>query len=223
METYFNKFDKVFVALSGGADSAAVLMMAVEYLGADRVTAFTCTGSHVFGHEIETAKEIAAKLGVKHVCMVVDMPEQFYENAPDRCYHCKKATLAKIVEMAKGDTIFDGTNIDDDPRNRPGFRALQETGIISPLRDLGLGKSFTLDKVKPLDIDFHDESCKATRLTLPIDEERMNRVERVESLLRDRFRGLRYRLDDNRIEFKKPVRLSASDFENIVNAVGMIS
>lgn len=219
MEAYFKRFKRAYVALSGGADSAAVLMLATEYMGAKNVTAFTCTGNHVFRHEIETAKEIASKLGVEHIRAVVDMPTEFYLNEPDRCYHCKKATLARIVEMAEGATVFDGTNIDDDPKNRPGFRALKETGILSPLRDLELGKSFTLEKVKTLGIDFHDESCKATRLTLPIDEERMDRVERVEDILREKFKGLRYRLDDNRIEFKKAVTLYTSDFENIVNAV----
>jgi len=219
LETYFSRFKKAYVALSGGADSAAVLMLATEYMGAENVTAFTCTGNHVFRHEIETAKEIASKLGVEHIRMVVDMPPEFYLNEPDRCYHCKKATLAKIVEMAEDATIFDGTNIDDDPKNRPGFRALKETGILSPLRDLELGKRFTLDKVKSLEIEFHDESCKATRLTLPIDEERMDRVERVEDILREKFKGLRYRLDDNRIEFKNAVTLYAQDFDNIVNAV----
>jgi len=219
LEAYFKRFKKAYVALSGGADSAAVLMLASEYMGAENVTAFTCTGGHVFGYEIEKAAEISAKLGVKHITAPADMPAIFYENTPDRCYHCKKAVLSKITEYAGTDVIFDGTNTDDDPMNRPGFRALAETGVVSPLRDLGLGKSFTLNKVKSLEIDFHDESCKATRLTLPINAERMDSVERVENLLRDRYRGIRYKIDENRIEFKKALTLSAEDFDNIVQTV----
>ncbi|MGE4267410.1 MAG: 7-cyano-7-deazaguanine synthase [Deferribacterales bacterium] len=219
MQAYFNKFKKAYVALSGGADSAAVLMLAAENMGAENVKAFTCIGGHVFEYEIEKAAEIAAKLGVEHITAPAEMPSVFYENTPDRCYHCKKAVLAKIAEYAGADVIFDGTNIDDDPKNRPGFRALAETGAVSPLRDLCLGKSFTLEKVKTLGIDFHDESCKVTRLTLPIDSERMDRVERTENLLRDRYRGIRYKIDENRIEFKKALCLKSQDFENIVNAV----
>lgn len=207
------------MALSGGADSAAVLMLAAEYMGAENVTAFTCTGGHVFEYEIEKAAEISAKVGVRHFTAPADMPAVFYENTPDRCYYCKKAVLAKIAGYVGTDVIFDGTNTDDDPMNRPGFRALAETGVISPLRDLGFGKSFTLEKVKSLGIDFHDESCKATRLTLPIDTERMDRVERAENILRNSYRGIRYKIDENRIEFKKALTLSAADFDNIVRTV----
>ncbi|WP_303851084.1 asparagine synthase-related protein [Seleniivibrio woodruffii] len=219
MEAYFKRFKTAYVALSGGADSAAVLMLAAEYMGTENVKAFTCTGGHVFGYEIEKAAEISAKVGVVHITAPADMPAVFFENTPDRCYHCKRAVLSKIAEYAGTEVIFDGTNTDDDPASRPGFRALAETGVVSPLRDLGLGKSFTLEKVKSLEIDFHDESCKATRLTLPIDSERMDRVERAENLLRDRYRGIRYKIDENRIEFKKTLTLSADDFGNIVNTV----
>lgn len=219
METYFKRFKKAYVALSGGADSAAVLMLAAEYMGTENVTAFTCVGGHVFQYEIEKAAEIAAKVGVPHVTAPAEMPAIFFDNPADRCYHCKRAVLAKIAEFAKEIPIFDGTNIDDDPQNRPGFKALAETGTISPLRDLALGKSFTLEKVKELGIDFHDESCKATRLVKPITQERMDRVERVENILRDSYRGIRFKIDENRVEFKKALKLNAADFENITGAV----
>lgn len=35
---------------------------------------------------------------------------------------------------------MDGTNGSDDPARRPGFRALAERGVVSPLRRAGLSK-----------------------------------------------------------------------------------
>lgn len=36
--------------------------------------------------------------------------------------------------------LADGTNVTDDPANRPGFQALAELGVVSPLRRAGMTK-----------------------------------------------------------------------------------
>ena len=58
-------------------------------------------------------------------------------NPKNRCYYCKKHIFSKIIEKAKKDnftTIIDGTNYSDDILDRPGFKALQEMKVLSPLR-----------------------------------------------------------------------------------------
>ena len=58
-----------------------------------------------------------------------------------------KSRMGKLLErayaLAKADgyeTVCDGTNASDDANDRPGFKALAEYNIISPLRECGLTK-----------------------------------------------------------------------------------
>lgn len=214
MHQFFSSYKSASVALSGGADSACVLLLSCEYLGAENVTAYTCTNTHIFTYEIETAEEICRKLGVKHILFETEMPDGFYSDKDNRCYHCKKQILGQIMEQSASDVIFDGTNADDNPDERPGFRALTESAAISPLRCMGLGKSFAVKKAAELGITFHDESCKASRLN-HITDYMLRRVEKVEDMLRDRYRGIRFRADENRIMFKKPLKLTENDYKII--------
>lgn len=214
----FSKYNKAVVALSGGADSAAVLMLAAEYMGAENVAGATCINSHVFASEIDNAEKICKKLGVDHIKFTVESPPEFFRNDDDKCYYCKKAVMGGILALEGFDVIFDGTNADDDESDRPGSRAVSELGIVSPLQIAALGKSYTLEKVKTLGVKFRDESCKATRLTYEIDQKRMDRVEAFEQPLKDKMPGIRYRIDEGYVYFKKPLILNEKDFELINEA-----
>lgn len=58
-------------------------------------------------------------------------------NDDNRCYYCKKHIMELIINSAKEDgydLIIDGTNFSDDEFDLPGFKALNEMNIISPLR-----------------------------------------------------------------------------------------
>lgn len=64
-------------------------------------------------------------------------------NPPDRCYLCKRLIFSRVWEEARADgfeVLADGTNVSDDPARRPGFRALAELGVVSPLRAAGMTK-----------------------------------------------------------------------------------
>lgn len=64
-------------------------------------------------------------------------------NGPDRCYRCKTFIFSTILARMAEDgfeVLADGTNVTDDPANRPGFRALAELGVVSPLRRAGMTK-----------------------------------------------------------------------------------
>jgi len=213
---FFKQYKNAAVALSGGADSACVLMLAVRYMGAENVTAYTCTNSHVFRYEIENAEKIAKTLGVEHRELSGEMPAEFYAGGDDRCYHCKRSIMVSLTENSEYDAVFDGTNADDDPKDRPGFRAIDELGIISPLRALGLGKDFVNEEVKKLEgVSFHSDSCKATRLNGQIDSRRMDLVEKIEDALRETLPGMRYRVDEGFVLLKKPLKIYQKDFEKI--------
>jgi NAD+ synthetase len=60
-----NGFKKTVVAVSGGIDSALVLTLAVDALGADRVAAVTMPSQYSSDETLSDAGEIAANLGVE--------------------------------------------------------------------------------------------------------------------------------------------------------------
>ena len=65
-------------------------------------------------------------------------------NPPDRCYLCKRFIFGEVRRAAAADgftVIVDGTNATDDPERRPGFKALAEAGVVSPLRRAGMTKA----------------------------------------------------------------------------------
>jgi NAD+ synthase (glutamine-hydrolysing) len=67
LRDYVNKngFKKTVVAVSGGIDSALVLTLAVDALGADRVAAVTMPSQYSSHETLSDAEQIAANLGVE--------------------------------------------------------------------------------------------------------------------------------------------------------------
>jgi uncharacterized protein len=73
----------------------------------------------------------------------IDIPG-YADNPPDRCYYCKSELFGKIKYIANKEgyeVIFDGSNTDDLKDFRPGMKAKQEKGVISPLAEIGFTKS----------------------------------------------------------------------------------
>ncbi|MFA5687844.1 MAG: NAD+ synthase [Kiritimatiellales bacterium] len=85
-----NGFKKVVVAVSGGIDSALVLTLATDALGAERVAAVTMPSQYSSGATIADAEEVAARLGIEfHAIPILPVYEKFiagletvWENAP---------------------------------------------------------------------------------------------------------------------------------------------
>ncbi len=61
-----NGFKSVALGLSGGIDSALVLALAVDALGADKVHAVMMPSPYTAGISVEDAREMARRLGVKY-------------------------------------------------------------------------------------------------------------------------------------------------------------
>ncbi len=170
IRNYFGDKKKIAVAFSGGVDSTLLLKLAV--VCCERVKAYyvrtqfqpsweyreACENAEIIGAEMETIK------------MNVLSCEEIRENPADRCYFCKKQIMGKILEKAGEDgftILADGSNMSDNPLERPGMKALSEYGIISPLREMG----FTKKDVRQLSSHFNLNtaekpaySCLATRI-----------------------------------------------------------
>lgn len=180
------------IAFSGGVDSSYLLAVAGEVLG-DRAVAVTISAEMIPGREVENAVKFAADRGTRHVVeklKALDI-EGFRDNPPDRCYICKKSIFGRIqavaAELGAG-YVADGTNLDDTGDYRPGLRALEELGVISPLKEAGFTKKDIRTMSRELGLPTHDMpsyACLASRIPYGdrITGERLKLVEKGEEVL----------------------------------------
>ena len=133
------------IAFSGGVDSTFLARIAKDVF-VDKLLLITATSSTYPFYELDEAKSLAVMLGIKHKIIVseeIDIPG-YADNPPDRCYYCKSELFGKIKYIASQEgyeVIFDGSNADDLKDFRPGMKAKQEKGVISPLADSGFTKN----------------------------------------------------------------------------------
>ena len=221
LSDYFRAHPRAAVAFSGGVDSAFLLWAAVQ-AGAD-VTAYYVKTSFQPQFELADAERLASELGFRlRICTADPLSDpQIAANPPQRCYFCKRLIFTVIRAAAAEDgyeRILDGTNASDDVADRPGFRALQELGVRSPLRECGLTKPeirrlsekaglFTWNKPA--------YACLATRIPAgePITAEKLEETERAETFLASLgFRDFRVRLRGGAAR----LQLRAEDFPRLM-------
>ncbi len=144
LKTFFAEYDRVAVAFSGGCDSCLVLALAKKYC--KDVKAYMVFTDFQMRSDLLDARNFARACGVDLEVFELDIlkHENMQQNPENRCYLCKSLMFQTIRNAAVRDgfdTLIDGTNLSDDPSNRPGFKALKEYDVISPLRLCGLEKS----------------------------------------------------------------------------------
>ena len=203
LQEFFDINNKIAVAFSGGVDSTYLLYAAVK-AGAD-VKAYCVKSVFQPGFEFEDAKELAEQIGCGFEVIELDVlsDERVAANPENRCYYCKQHIMSAIMESAKADgydTVCDGTNASDDADDRPGFKALGEFGIRSPLRECGLTKVDIRKASKDAELPTWDKpayACLATRILTgeEITSEKLAITEKAESILREMgFRDFRARM-----------------------------
>jgi uncharacterized protein len=138
------EYKSAVIAFSGGVDSTFLARIAKDVYG-DKLLLITATSSTYPFYELEEAKSLATLLGIKHKIIVseeIDIPG-YSDNPPDRCYYCKSELFGKVKFIADNEgyeAVFDGSNADDLKDFRPGMKAKQEKGVISPLAESGFTK-----------------------------------------------------------------------------------
>ena len=203
---FFEKNSKIAIAFSGGVDSAYLLAEAVGS-GAD-VKAYYVKSQFQPEFEREDARRLAKAVGADLTEIEADVLscEKVVSNPHDRCYHCKQLIMGAILRAARADgyeTVCDGTNASDDVSDRPGFRALGELGVRSPLRECGITKDEIRLRARELGLDVWDKpayACLATRIGAGerITAEKLRITEEAESRLFDMgFRDFRVRMRGN--------------------------
>ena len=203
LKSLISNTGSVAVAYSGGVDSTLLLKVAHDVLG-DSVIALTAISPSFPAHERERAKEIANQIGVRQVYIESREleDERYAANSPQRCYFCKKAIIAKLIAFAREqgyDYVIEGTNADDIGNHRPGWQAIQECEIRSPLQEVGLTKSEIRSLAKQLDLPNWNSpaaACLASRISYgtTITPQILAQVEKGETILRQMgFKRLRVR------------------------------
>jgi len=184
----------VVVALSGGVDSAVLLALAAEALGAERVLAVTAASASLPARELAAARSVAAADGVRHeVVRTAELEREGYRaNAGDRCYHCRTELFERLEALAarleRGALAY-GAIADDAGDFRPGMRAAAEHRVLAPLADAGMTKAdvralagrFGLSAVE----DKPASACLASRIPVGVEvtAERLDKVDRAEAAL----------------------------------------
>jgi len=186
--------ENMAVAFSGGVDSTFLLLCAKDIFG-DDLLAVTALAPNFDPDEIQQTKKICEAHEIRHLIINLgnDLLDEIAHNPEDRCYICKKSIFSKLRQVLDDlgfDTLADGTNLDDAMDYRPGQRALDELGVISPLRDAGFTKQDIRLGLRAMNIDVWDKpayACLASRVPYgeEITLEKLKAIHQAESALRD--------------------------------------
>ncbi len=219
-------YSRVAVAFSGGVDSSLLLFTAGKVLGKKQVVGFhgvSCLNSSL---DVQGAKNVFnTHCSVLAEYMQIDLyPLQWREfvvNSEERCYFCKKRIYSAFKEVMcqkNYEYLLDGTNKDDLKDHRPGFRAIRELGVHSPLLQVGLNKQEIRIIAKEVGLSNHDlpsNSCLATRIETStiISDKMLSLVSEAEEFLHDKgYLGSRIQPRDKSIV----IAVQNGDFERIV-------
>lgn len=205
------------VALSGGVDSATVCMLAFSALK-EKATAVTITSEALSQQDLNDARAVAKKIGIRHIVVEVDKLAEkgFRENSSLRCYYCRKmdtAEMLKLKEKFSAEVIIDGSHIEDLGDFRPGMKAMREAGVWSPFIEFGVGKEQIRAIAKEFSLPVWDKpaaACTSSRIPngTAIIAEALARVEKSEDFLRSiGFNQVRVR------DFGDRALIQVSDFE----------
>ncbi|MCL1799596.1 MAG: ExsB family transcriptional regulator [Eggerthellaceae bacterium] len=170
LDEFCAEHPRVALAFSGGGDSSYLLSALLDR--SVQVKAYFVQSAFQYPFETADARRVACELGAELEVIELDVlsQEAICANPPDRCYLCKRFIFGAIQgQMAREgfSVLVDGTNATDDPARRPGFRALAELGVLSPLRLAGLGKDEVRQAAHACGLFTADKpnfSCLATKV-----------------------------------------------------------
>lgn len=186
-----SEYKSAVLGFSGGVDSSlmayALKSAKVPYVCATVQTPLQSKS------EIVQSAFFCREYGIKQqiICLDVLNVKEVKANSRERCYYCKKNIFGALFKLAKDlgyEAVMDGSNADDLKEYRPGLKAKDELGVISPLAELGLGKKEIRCISKELGLktwNMPSSPCLATRIPYGTDLniDVLAAVEKAEELL----------------------------------------
>lgn len=198
LKEWFKKNTKgnVFIALSGGVDSAVVALAAKKALG-QKAIAITANYKTLALFELEDAKRVADEIGIQHIIIEYNELEDvnFVKNDINRCYYCRKSLGENIKRYEKKYQVMDvvdGTHLDDTNDYRPGLKAMREYQVKSPLLEERMGKKEIREIARRYNISVANKpsnSCLASRIPYGnnITQEKLKKIEIAEEKVKELF------------------------------------
>lgn len=225
LKQVLKSYQKVAIAYSGGCDSHFLYSVACDTLGKENVLAVLCIGYMMSKEDVESAKALLQDGQYELIEIDVFSIDAFVNNREDRCYHCKKMIMSQVINKAneKGyQYVLDGMNQDDLHVYRPGRKACEELGILSPLKNMN--KQMIREYSQKLNVVTYDKpanACLASRFPYHthLTKEKLEKVDHVETLLHQlQINHVRCRVHDRiaRIEVEK------KDFLKIINNQSLV-
>lgn len=212
LQTLLASYESLAIAYSGGVDSSFLLKVAHDVLG-EKALALTLKTPYMVQREIDDATLFAKHLGIKHIVVEKPWLETIRTNPHNRCYVCKHDLFTSLLEIAQKygiGTLADGSNIDDTLEYRPGFVALTELGIKTPLLEAKLHKQEIRALSQELGLSSWDKpssSCLLTRFAYQktVDEKALVMVEKAEEYLKQLgYKEIRVRYEDALARIEMP-------------------
>jgi uncharacterized protein len=195
LEAILDAAGSVVLGYSGGVDSTLLLKKSLDVLGPANVLAVTAASATYATEEIDEATRLAGWLGAQHERLhSTELEDEgFLLNPPERCYYCKADLYGDLVALASARgfrAVIDGSHAEDALDFRPGLRALDERGVLSPLKEAGFTKADIRELSRRLDLPTADKpanACLASRFPYgeAITSEKLGRVGRAERVLRE--------------------------------------
>lgn len=206
--------DKFVLAFSGGVDSSLILKLASDLRDAENdVVAIMYNTNTTPDGDLDNAQNLANEMEVKLEVVNIDVfdNEHIKNNTIDRCYHCKSFLFDqafKLKDKLGYKYVVDGSNLDDNKVFRPGVKALNDKGVVSPLKECGFTKEMVRAYAKELGVSVYKRPsapCLATRFPYNqlIDTSKFEAINKAEVYLKDLgLRNVRVRVygDNTRIE-----------------------
>jgi uncharacterized protein len=180
------------VAYSGGVDSALVMAIAHEQLGAKMLACIGSSPSYP-QREMREAVQLAEDRGVPYRIVATEehLDARYAANPDNRCYFCKSELHDRLKEIAAAEgwaVVLDGNNASDRADDRPGMQAGQERGVRSPLREVEATKQDVRALARAIGLSVWDKPaapCLSSRVPhgVAITPELLKQIEAAEDVL----------------------------------------
>jgi uncharacterized protein len=219
-------YGRVAVAYSGGVDSAVVAQAAHIACGENAI-AVTAVSPSLAKGELETAKEVARQIGIRHEIVRTeefDNPD-YLANPFNRCFFCKTELYTRLVELAPQwniEVLANGANLDDQGDHRPGLQAAVNFQVRSPLVEASLNKGMVRELARHWNLPVWDKPaspCLSSRIAygIAVTPERVRKIDEAESFLRSAFglKEFRVRLEANELA---RIEVAETDFDKVATA-----